>query len=89
MLPLKIGVGSLLFVLGMWGIFGGGLEGARLKPDRRVVEVLEVDNGYLIRYRTANNPYPSKEAVAVNAVKASEQVYDYLKQPIPEPWWSR
>ena len=89
MLPLKIGAGALLAVLALWSVFGEGLEGARLQPDRRIVEVLEVDNGYLIRYRTANNPYPVKEAVAKDSDEAAWQVKQYLKQTIPEPRWGK
>ena len=64
-------------------------DSARLQPDRRVIEVREVDNGYIVQYRTSNNPYPVKEAVAKDSVEAAWQVQQYLKQAIPEPRWGK
>lgn len=65
------------------------LDGARLHPDRREVLVKEVDNGYTIHYKTSNNPYPVREAVATSAGDAAAIVKDYLKSPLPETHWGK
>ena len=67
--------GSLLLGIASVGYWYTA-DSARLMPDRRVVEVHEVDNGYLILYKTANNPYPAKEAVAINAASAATGATD-------------
>lgn len=73
------------------GLFAGiyRADSARLQPDRRVVEVHELDNGYLILYKTANNPYPVREAVAINAAAASLIVTGYLQSPLPTTQWGK
>jgi hypothetical protein len=64
-------------------------DSARLHPDRREVLVQEVDTGFIVQYRTRNNPYPVKEAVAHSGYDAAVLVKDYLKEPLPETQWGR
>ena len=84
-LPLLVAV----MAFGLWLLWVVTTDSARLHPDRRVVEVREVDNGYVVSYRTANNPYPVKEAVAKDSDEAAWQVQQYLKQAIPASAWGK
>ena len=73
-----------LVIAGLWYVHA---DSARLKPDRREVVVREVDNGYLVSYQTANNPYPVREAVAVDVAGAVWLVKGYLGLPMSSPFW--
>jgi hypothetical protein len=72
-----------------WYSYACIADGARLEPDQREVLVREVDNGYLILYRTRNNPYPIQESVAYDATVAAAWVADYLKRPLPRTRWGK
>ena len=74
-----------LLIVGWYAL----VDGDRLQPTRREVLVKEVDNGYLVLYRTTNNPYPVKEAVAKTRVEAAEQVHEYLRLPLPATEWGK
>lgn len=76
---------TLLIVIGIVV----NLDGSRLEPTRREVLVKEVDNGYVVLYRTTNNPYPVREAVARTKVEAAEQVHSYLGLPVPDIQWGK
>ena len=65
------------------------VDGRTLQPDRREILVREVDNGYVILYRTTNNPYPVHEAVAADVAGTTARVKEYLSQPIPGPMWGK
>lgn len=88
MWPSSVGIIALsaLLTLVVWQQC---VEGSRLQPDRREVVVLEADNGYIVHYRTRNNPYPIRESVAKDAHEAADLVKMYLRQPIPEPRWGK
>ena len=84
---------SILLVCTLTGslflLYSVATEGRNLQPDRREILVREVDNGYTILFRTANNPYAVKESVAYDATVAAEHVKQYLKTPIPGPSWGK
>lgn len=63
------------------------VDGARLEPDRREILIREVDNGYVILYRTTNNPYPVREAVSADVAGVTFHVKGYLGMPIPATRW--
>lgn len=79
-------VAVLLFVGLVWYVL---VDGARLHPDRREVLVREVDNGYIVQFRTANNPYPVRESVASDTAEVAYLVKGYLGLPIPGPLWGK
>lgn len=87
LVSLIVVVGGIALVAGL--MLWATADSARLQPDRREVLVREVDNGYVIQYKTANNPYPVRESVAHDAVVAAQHVQDYLKAKLPETQWGR
>lgn len=90
MKPTIVGLAFLsAFLLASFLLVPWLADGRKLEPDTKEVLIREVGNGYVVSYRTRNNPYPVWEVVAVDVKGATTLAGDLLKRPVPKPQWGK
>jgi hypothetical protein len=69
-------LGLSFIAFGMW------TESEGRTVDTKTVNIIQVDNGYVVELRQTRNPYPFKTQIAPNAQGAAALAYAYLSGPL-------